>query len=168
MYYFELFELPLSLKIDEKKIIDKYYILSKKYHPDRYVMSTDEEKDLALKMTADINKAKDVLLNIQSRLSYILQEKKVITADEKYALPNDFLMEMMELNEMYMEASGDEEKQQMIIKNINQTEEALFEPVKTYFEIEDWSDGEPDLELLKVYYYKKKYLDRLKNQIEEK
>lgn len=168
MYYFELFELPLSLKIDEKKIIDKYYILSKKYHPDKYVMGTEDEKDMALKMTADINKAKDVLLNTQSRLSYILQEKKIITEDEKYTLPNDFLMDMMELNEMYMEANGDDEKKKMIIDNIRKIEETLFEPVKKYFETEDWVEEGVKLEILKDYYYKKKYLDRLNNQIEGK
>lgn len=168
MYYFELFELPLSLKIDEQKIIDKYYFLSKKYHPDRYVNGTEEEKEMALKITADINKAKDILLNTQSRLSYILEEKKVIMEEEKYTLPNDFLMEMMELNEMYLEASGDEQKQELIIQNIREIEEVLYAPVRKYFETEDWSEGEPNLEILKSYYYKKKYLDRLKNQIEGK
>jgi molecular chaperone HscB len=34
MNYFELYELPIQLKVDAVILKQKFYILSRKYHPD--------------------------------------------------------------------------------------------------------------------------------------
>ncbi len=44
MNYFELFEIPVQLKVDTRQLGKKYFELQKKYHPDFFTQSTPEEQ----------------------------------------------------------------------------------------------------------------------------
>ena len=91
--------------------------------------------------------------------------------DEKFALPPDFLMEMMELNEALAEAQMDTDedaiartKQQLVT-----FEKEIYEPVKDI--VEHYQEGitsEKELLQVKAYYYKKKYLQRIALQMSQK
>ena len=153
MNYFELFEIPVSLKIDKASLSKKYFELQKKYHPDFYTQSTDDEKSEALEKSSLINKALKTLQNEDETLKYVLQQKKLLEEEEKYALPPDFLMEMLELNEAVME-----EDAAIITKKIAGVEDELYAVVEAI--IDNYKEGiTTDQELLQVkeYYYKKKY-----------
>ena len=77
--------------------------------------------------------------------------------EEKYQLPPEFLMEMMELNENLSENST---------AKINEQEKALYAEVAPIIESYD-DTGTTTADLLKVkeYYYKKKYLQRILDRI---
>ena len=55
--YFQLFELEPSFVIDFYSLEKKYFELQKKFHPDKYVNSTDYEKRLSLQITSYVNEA---------------------------------------------------------------------------------------------------------------
>jgi molecular chaperone HscB len=94
-------------------------------------------------------------------MPYILELKEIIDADEKYALSPDFLMEMMELNEAWMEAE-DETAQQSILSQIKAIQDEILEPIKGYLEMDQIDSISQEAMLqIKEYYYKKKYLDRI-------
>jgi len=57
MNYFELFDLPVQLKVDRHGLPSKFFELSRKYHPDFFVNGTEEEKASALELSAMLNKA---------------------------------------------------------------------------------------------------------------
>ena len=44
MNYFELFDIPVSLQPNRQLIKQKFYELSRKYHPDFYTQENDAEQ----------------------------------------------------------------------------------------------------------------------------
>ena len=70
-------------------------------------------------------------------------------------------MEMMELNEAWMEAD-DESAQQSILSQIKAIQDEILEPIKGYLEMDQIDSISQEAMLqIKEYYYKKKYLDRI-------
>jgi molecular chaperone HscB len=102
------------------------------------------------------------LLNQKERiLPYVLEIQGILTPDEKYALEPNFLMEMVEFNEAWMEAE-DENAKQVIIQQIAQLKNELYAPIKNYMEMDQIDTVSQEAMLqIKSYYYKKKYLDRI-------
>jgi molecular chaperone HscB len=157
MNYFELFEIPMSLKIDKTKLAQQYFALQKKYHPDFFINETEKEQADALEASSQINKAFKVFKNEEETIKYVLQLKGVLGEGEKYQLPPGFLMEMMELNEALSENSQ---------QQIERLEKEIYAPVKEI--TENFSDRttKEELLLLKEYYFKKKYLHRILDRME--
>lgn len=168
MYYFELFDLPVSLKVNKTEILKRYYALSRQYHPDNFSLQDENEQQNSLSMSAKINEAKKILDDSYLRLAYILKEKGVIEPDEKYQLSPAFLGEMMDINEQLMEMNPentDERSKQQIQQEVSSIEGELYNEVKEYFEMDTISLTEKDNAILKEYYFKKKYLQRILDRL---
>jgi molecular chaperone HscB len=159
MNYFELFEIPISIKVDKQLLSKKYVELQKKYHPDFYTQSTEDEQGDALEKSSIINKALKIFKNEDETIKYILQLKGLLEEEEKYKLPPDFLMEMMELNEN-PEATNSKLQATSYIDDLYNEVKGIIE---TY---NDASVGEEALLKLKEYYYKKKYLQRILERLD--
>ncbi len=158
MNYFELFDLPVSLKIDKGKLAQKYFELQKKYHPDFFAQGTEHEQEQALEISSQLNKALQVLKNEDLTIKYVLQLKELLEEEEKFQLPPAFLMEMMELNE---ELSADSAQQ------IEDLEKELYlEVAHIINNYDDATANTAELLKLKEYYYKKKYLQRILDRLE--
>lgn len=158
MNYFELFELPVSFKIDKGKLALKYFELQKKYHPDFFANGTEHEQEQALEISSQLNKALKIFKNEDLTIKYVLQLKELLEEEEKYQLPPAFLMEMMELNE---ELSDDSARQ------IEELENQLYSEVQPIIDnYDDTTTETSDLLKLKEYYYKKKYLQRILDRLE--
>ena len=159
MNYFELFELPVSLHVDKATLPKKYFELQKKYHPDYFTQATDTEQDEALEKSSAINKALKIFKDTDSTIKYVLQLKELLAEEEKYQLPPDFLMEVMELNEALTADST---------TVINDFEKDIYAGVQAI--IEQYNDATTTTsELLKVkeYYFKKKYLQRILDRLDD-
>ena len=157
MNYFELFELPVSFKIDKSKLALKYFELQKKYHPDFFAQGTEHEQEQALEISSQLNKALKIFKNPDQTIKYVLQLKELIEEEEKYQLPPAFLMEMMELNEELSENSA---------QQIQELETQLYSEVQPIIETyDDATTDRADLLKLKEYYYKKKYLQRILDRL---
>lgn len=153
MNYFELFGIPISLKIDKGTLALKYFELQKKYHPDFFAQGTEAEQAEALEMSSNVNKALKTFRNEDETIKYVLQLKGLLEEEEKYQLPPAFLMEMMELNEELNEGSAQQ------IADLETTLYALVQSIIENYDATTTSTSQ----LLKVkeYYYKKKYLQRI-------
>ena len=157
MNYFELFELPVSFKIDKSKLAQKYFELQKKYHPDFFANGTEHEQELALEISSQLNKALKIFKHQDQTIKYVLQLKELLEEEEKYQLPPAFLMEMMDLNEELSEDS---------VQQIEKLETALYSKIQPI--IENYNDATATtahLLKLKEYYYKKKYLQRILDRL---
>ena len=164
MDYFELFNIPVSLFVDASSIKKKFYELSRKYHPDFFSNTSEEEQSEALEMSAMLNKALKVLSDPEETIKYVLQLKRLLEEEEKYQLPPDFLMDVMELNEQLMDAKmeGDEAKKTALKEQIANLQTEIYEPVKSI--VEHYQEGitsEKELLQVKKYYFQKKYLARM-------
>jgi len=167
MEYFELYELPISLKVNKAAITKKYYALSKEFHPDNFSLSNASKQSEALEKTSQINLARKVLSNADKRLAYLLKENGIIEEDEKYQLPPKFLGEIMEINESLMELQFEPNPatKEKIKNEVDGVLENLYKEVSSKFEAEELQLDVKSSALLKDYYYKKKYLDRIKEKL---
>lgn len=157
MTHFELFNLPITLTVDTSGLSKKYFELQRKYHPDRFAQASDEEKEATLQLSAQVNKAFKVLKDPDETIKYVLQLKNLLEDEEKYQLSPDFLMAVMELNELLEEGLTDS-----LQTNIDQLKQTIYEPVEAI--IKNYQEGittEKELLQVKEYYFKKKYMDRM-------
>jgi len=158
MNYFELFDIPVSLQVDKNILAIKYIALQKKFHPDFFTRSTEYEQAEALEKSSQINKALKIFKNGDETIKYVLQLKNLLEEDEKYQLPPDFLMEVMELNEELSEDSH---------RLINMLEIEILSAVKSIIaNFNDTATSTEELLKVKEYYYKKKYLQRILDRMD--
>jgi len=169
MNYFEVYDIPVQLLVDKTVFKKKYFELSRRYHPDYFVQQEAATQQQALEQSALINKAYKTFSSRDETIKYVLELKGLLTENEKYDLPPDFLMEMLELNESLAEAQFDPAARAAVLQKVLQTEDELYQPVKGI--IENYREGvttTAELRQVKDYYFKKKYLERLKQQLAEK
>jgi len=166
MNYFEIFGLPVQLKVDKTDLPKRFFELSRKFHPDFYANAIPGEKERALEITANLNKAFKTFQNENDTIKYVLQLKGLLEEEEKYQLPPDFLMEVLEINEKVMDAEDDPNLKVHLLSAIDNLQSEIYEPVKST--IENYQEGvttEKELLQVKEYYYKKKYLTRIRKEL---
>ncbi|MEO7394933.1 MAG: Fe-S protein assembly co-chaperone HscB [Chitinophagaceae bacterium] len=165
MTYFELFDIPIQLKVNTVSLSKKFFELSKKYHPDYFTNENADIQAEVLEKSALLNKAWKTFQNPDATIKYVLQEKELLQEEEKYELPPAFLMEVMDINEGVMEAE-DAEAVTKLKSTLEKLHSEIYKPVEKI--IENYQDGittEKELFQVKEYYYKKKYLDRINHQL---
>jgi molecular chaperone HscB len=103
------------------------------------------------------------LQNKDQLIKYILGLKGLIQEEEKYQLPPDFLMEVMDLNEQVMELDKADTAAVAAIKaTANNLQNEIYEAIEPV--MANYSESvttEKELLQVKDYYFKKKYLDRI-------
>ncbi len=168
MNFFELYEIPESFQPGTAAVKQKYYSLSRAYHPDRFTLADDASRAEALRMAAINNDAYKTLSDANKTMAYILRLHGLLEEEEKYNLPPAFLMEMMDLNELISEYEMDpnEGSQRSAISSLQAQMdewEAGVEPLTQQFNAGNHDD---DLLLkIKDYYFRKKYLLRIQERI---
>ncbi|RZL17497.1 MAG: Fe-S protein assembly co-chaperone HscB [Pedobacter sp.] len=170
MNYFEFYDLPISFNPDQNVVKQQFYALSKKYHPDFYINETAEKQDEVLELSTLNNKAFQVLKDPQKRLQYILELKEEVKEGENYALPQDFLMDMMDVNEtlMDLEFEPNPEKLASVKQEIETFEQSLNAELNqhtTRFDAATIAEQEDVLKAIKDIYYRNKYLWRIKQSL---
>jgi molecular chaperone HscB len=156
MNYFELFGFEEAPAIDKRLLSEKYFLLQKQNHPDFFTQASEAEQEQALAQSADINKAFTTFQNEDKTIEYFLQVKDIVATDEKYQLPNDFLMEMMEINETLEEKDG-----VTVTAELAEIEKGLYQSIEPVIKDKTLYNDAASLEKLKAYYYKKKYIQRI-------
>jgi len=167
MDYFEFYNIPISFSPNQADIKKLFYEYSKAYHPDFHTDSSELTKEEVLQKSAFNNEAYKTLKNFDKRLKYILELKEVIKPTDKDEIPQDFLMEMMDINERIMEIQFDFDKaqHQKILNEIKAFETQLTTSVDGLLEKADHTPEE--LGTIKTFYYKRKYLKRIQENLEK-
>jgi molecular chaperone HscB len=168
--YFELYGIPETFHPNATEVKNKYYELSRKYHPDRYANAGAAEYSEALRMAALNNDAYKTLRSADATMAYILKLHALLEDEEKYSLPPAFLMEMMDINEAVsdyeMDTTNDSARQMAISSMEDQLQqwEVGATALTTGFDKGDHSEGL--LRQLKDMYFRKKYLLRIQERID--
>lgn len=168
MNYFELFDIPVQLQVDKTLLTKKFFELSRKYHPDYFANDDSTVQEEALEKSALLNKAWKTFQNPDETIKYVLQLKGLLQEEEKYELPPAFLMDVMDINEQLTEA--DNPSSMAAVQEIIHTLQTdIYEPVKEI--VEHYKEGtvtQKELLQVKEYYFKKKYLLRINQQLNGK
>lgn len=168
MNYFELYDIPVSFRIDQALLKKKFYLLSRQYHPDFHTHLSEPEQAAILEKSSQVNKAYKILSDEDETIRYVLQVKNLLEEEGKYQLDPGFLMEVMDINEELMELELDESGEQLM--DVEHKANHLL--LKTYEDVaallETYQEGvttEEELLQVKDFYYKKKYLQRILDKI---
>src|ERR1700744_1389047 len=165
--FFEFYGIPESFHPDVAHLKKEFYKLSKQYHPDFYANEADEKQQEILELSTINNKAWQALSDPAKRLEYILRQHELLVDGAKPALPADFLMEMMDLNERLMEVDDADQ-----LAAINNEVLAVDGDITTqldkltadYHTLGDTAKESRLNEILDLY-YRQKYLLRIKESL---
>ncbi len=162
MNYFELFSFPEKPIVDRSALAKKYFELQRKFHPDYHTDGTENEKLDILELSSAVNKAFAIFKDEQKTIAYFLQINGFLEEEEKYKLPADFLMEMMEVNELLDD--GETDKVKVLIAETEAQMDVQYRQILANCgeKIED-----PELLNIKDYYYRKKYLRRILDRLND-
>lgn len=100
MNYFELFQIPVALKIDTAVLAVRYRELQKQYHPDNVASQSEAIKLESMQKTVEINSAYNTLKNPLSCAEYLLVLQGIDLRNEQHTVKDTaFLMEQLEWRE---------------------------------------------------------------------
>lgn len=164
MNYFEFYNLPISFQLDEVALKRTFYANSKRYHPDFFTLEDEEKQNEILELSTLNTQAYKTLSDFDRRMKYVLDLKGVLAEEGKNTLPQDFLMDMMDINEaiMELEFDYDEMTYQKVLTDVQNIDNQIFNEIQPI--VENYQDGmtpQYDLEKVKNFYLKKRYLLRI-------
>jgi molecular chaperone HscB len=167
--YFAFYDLPESFLLDEKALKNRYYALSRQYHPDFHASSAPEQQQRMLELSTQNTNAYRTLSSFDLRLQYILQRYGLLE-EGKQDLPADFLMEMMELNEQLMELEFEPDlavvaRVAAAVDRVENELEAEVRPLlEGYASLDAAAQTEARLQV-RTYYLKRRYLLRIRESL---
>jgi molecular chaperone HscB len=161
--YFKLLEMPLSFRPDLAELKRQYYMLIRSYHPDHFADMDDQGSQ-----SSEINIAYKVLSDDQARWSYLLHFLGVLKDGEHEVLSQEFLMEIMEINEAIfdLETDFDEDKRNETLKEVEVMKADLIAALNKGIDLfENQVDKEDALKIIKENFLKLKYMLRIQENL---
>lgn len=168
MNYFEFYNIPESFQVDESNLRRIFYQNSKKFHPDFHTLSDAGQQAEMLEKATLNNEAYQTLSDPDKRMRYILKLNGLLEEEGKQQIPQDFLMEMMEINEglMELELDFDDARFKATLKAVEVLENALDQGIQPTLEAYKPESGTTaELEAVLEYFLKKRYLLRIRENL---
>jgi molecular chaperone HscB len=98
--YFAFFGLPQKLTLDLEALEQRFHTLSWKLHPDHFVRASENERQLSLDLSSQLNDAYRTLRDPVARVEYLLSLSGMRKeGQKKQQAPPELLEEVFELNE---------------------------------------------------------------------
>lgn len=168
--YFEHFDLERKFFIDSGELKKLYYLKSKELHPDFHTLEDNSLQERITIKSSVNNEAYRVLKDFSSRLFHILQLEGMVKEEGDNSLPQEFLMEMMEVNERIMELEFDYDAivHNGILKEVEQLKEENLSKIKPLMEAYDEGNrSSENLNQIRDFYFKQKYLWRIQENLDK-
>jgi molecular chaperone HscB len=159
--YFELFSLPVQFPLDRSLLARNFRRLQAKYHPDRFINKSDQERRVAVQSTGYINEANEALKSPRLRAQYLLELKGIDfqPCDTTHDMP--FLMAQMEMREALEAAAKADNalhRVDKISKQVKQDRQTLEDSFQQSLQAEQ-------LEQAKDAVLKMRFYERLSDEI---
>ncbi len=137
--YFTWFGLDYVLLINQEALEKQYYYLSRKFHPDYFQRTSQEEQAISLENSAKLNEAYRTLKNPKKRLAYLIA---LIEGANQLspAPPADLFEEIFEIQERL-------EAVQEPAPTESNPQDKPYRALKTDFEKMQQYQGEADIQL---------------------
>ncbi|HCS20986.1 MAG TPA: Fe-S protein assembly co-chaperone HscB [Bacteroidetes bacterium] len=169
MNHFEEFNIPVQFFPDLNLIRNRYYELSRLYHPDLKDTTHGLAESELEQKSSDLNSAYRILMAFDLRVAYVLTLYGLMGDTDKASVSSSFLMEMMDVNESVMEAKleADTERLRSIAKEVEQLQDERMKEWEAHCRQFDKTQDQGLLSQIKDDYLRNKYLLRLKEQLEQ-
>jgi len=164
--YFEVFGLKPLLELNENILRSKFYDLSKKTHPDSFVLSHSANQIHATRWSTLINRAYQTLKSPFSRAEYLL-ELFADTSPIQRSLPTELAESYFELQDMLTTGQG-KQALESFIHQLDKEEEGCQKEWALL--ADEWSQSDTPQVLvsrLRSCVDKHKYLASLRQNIEK-
>ena len=159
--YFEIFDVAQTYDVDQKGLLKSYLGLQRKFHPDRYIASSEAEKRINMQWVAEINLAFETLSDDLQRSIYLLKLNGH-ELEENPTLDREILLKQIELREDLEDIKRDSDYELALTKFKKEAEKEL-ESLKSHL-TEEFSFGES--EAIKNLIYEQQFLTKLIGEIE--
>jgi molecular chaperone HscB len=160
--YFDLFEQPLRFEIDLKQMHENQQNLQTKFHPDRFVNASAEEKRLSVQQASWVNEAYQTLVNPVKRAHYMLEVSGQDMKNESETTSDvAFLMEQIALREQMEEVRDKQEPLEecdILVKHLKLRSKEMSDDFTSSFELGDF-------ETAKLVSRKMQFVQRLSDQV---
>ena len=167
--YFSFYDLEESFFLDLADLKRRFYAKSRTLHPDFYTQESEAKQEEVLTLSAYNNTAYNTLKDDNARMEYILREYKILGEEGSNKLDQMFLMEMMDINEALMELQMDFDQRayDKVVAELEMIETELYKEVEASMKGFDDDKDVSRLENVLEYYLKKKYLLRIKDNLDK-
>ncbi|HEX8986240.1 MAG TPA: Fe-S protein assembly co-chaperone HscB [Bryobacteraceae bacterium] len=166
--YFQIFDLPRKLSIDAFHLEQRFYELSRKLHPDRFLRATAAERERSLEASALLNDAYRTLRNPVARAEHLLKLEGR-EADGSAQAPPELLAEVFELNEALEEVRDGREAARPGLERDWQRFLVLLGEADAHLDSlsRRYDSGEPGaLEQIRTVLMRRRYLANLLAQVD--
>ena len=161
--HFELFSLKVSYAIDLAVLETRFEELLLQLHPDLFSTASNSQKSLSLQYSALLKCARDVLAYPFQRAIYLceLLYKKPTEPDLKQ--PQDFLIEMLEVQENLAELTDETEKTKLLQIITAKKEQLLAELIPDFNKLAEGKNKAGDFQTIATKIGKIKYYHNIVN-----
>ena len=166
--YFDFFEINEAFSIDEGALRKSFILNSRKYHPDFHTLSDEASQEQVLELSTINNDGYNVLKDRFKRMQHLLTIKNKMPEEGQAQVPQEFLMEMMDINEALMELEFDASvaAKEKVLTDIADLEKTLHQEGQNAMDAWDEDHEDSFLDLIVDYYLKMKYIIRIKERIQ--
>ena len=167
--YFAFYDIEEGFFIDLSELKRKFYSKSRELHPDFYAQDNSDKQEEALTLSAYNNEASETLKHDNGRMEYILRMHGILRDEGNNKLDQIFLMEMMDINEALMELQMDFDPTDYskVVNEIKTIESDIYGDAVVAMKGYDEDKDIARLQSVSQYYLKKKYLLRIKDNLDK-
>lgn len=176
MNYFEFYGIDIKFDMDPAILKKQFLQKSKELHPDFHSLEDDAVQSDILEQASYNNLAYKTLKAKHRRYRYVLELLGVKFEEGKETVPQEFLMEMMDINESIMELQFNFTPEahlktcsqiEMLDKQLDNGVYNLIEQLQKQDFTINSVHLEKELLDVKAYLLKKKYLQRINSNLEK-
>ena len=120
--YFDLLGLPRQYAIDEARLTSAFRAIARNIHPDRFADQPAEVRALATRISAEVNRAAEILRDPVQRAAYLLEQAHGPSEADTRDVPGNLLAEVMMLREEIETARSENDAQ--ALERVRKTVEA--------------------------------------------
>ncbi len=165
MKYFEAFGLEPKLTLDTADLQQRFYQLSREFHPDRFTRKPVEEQQMALEKTSVLNDGLRILKDPVRRAEYVLKNNGFDIGEQRGKdVPPELLEEVFELN-LALEESDVAQLGSFKAKFDGMRAE-IDSGLATLFARYDETQSRDDLARIRAVLNRRRYIDNLVQKID--
>jgi molecular chaperone HscB len=136
---FEILGLEPSFTLNLKALEQAYFTAQRVTHPDRFIGKPEAERVAAISRSQLVNDAYETLKDPLRRAEHLLELQDIHALADEQKVPNDILMEMMELRERIFDSGDNGAALAALVEEIKALAAANSKTLETAFAAKDYA-----------------------------